>query len=108
MFHCYSEDDAFARRILELSSEAYFGFSGVITYKNAEKTRDAAYAVPLDRILIETDAPFLSPQAVRGQANEPSNVRFVLEKLCEIRPESAEIVEQTVYENSFRFYSIKA
>ncbi len=62
--------------------------------------------LPLNRILLETDAPFLSPQTVRGTINEPANTRYVLEKLCELRTESAEEIERVVYENSMRFYGI--
>jgi TatD DNase family protein len=107
VFHCYSEDTSFAKKILDYSDEAYFWFSGILTYKNAINIQDAAYSIPLGRILIETDSPFLSPQPVRWQVNEPSNVRFVFEKLCELRPEWKEEVEKQVYANSLRFYNMK-
>ncbi len=107
VLHCYSEDLEFAQKILDYSSEAYFGFSGIVTYKNAIKVQGTAAQIPLNRILIETDAPFLAPQPVRWQVNEPSFVRFILEKIQELRTESPEKIEETIYENSLRFYKIK-
>ena len=106
VMHCFSEDWDFAKELLELSDEIYFSFSGILTYKNAPKIQEAASRIPLNRILIETDAPFLSPQPVRGTINEPSNTRYVLDKLCEVQSESREEIENTVYENSLRFYGL--
>ena len=107
VIHCYSEDPAFAKRLIEFSDEIYFAFGGILTYRKSEQVQATAQMLPLDRILIETDAPFLSPQAVRGTINEPANTRYVLEKLCELRTESAEEIERVVYENSLRFYGIQ-
>ena len=107
VIHCYSEDPEFAQRLMEFSDEIYFAFGGILTYKKSEQVQATAQMLPLNRILLETDAPFLSPQAVRGTVNEPSNTRYVLEKLIELRTESAEEIERVVYENSLRFYSIK-
>lgn len=63
--HCYSEDIAFAERLMELSDDIMFSFSGILTYKNASKVQEVAQKIPLERIMIETDSPFLSPQPVR-------------------------------------------
>lgn len=65
VIHCFSEDADFARELMEYSPDIYFSFSGILTYKNAPDIQAAARAVPLDRILVETDAPFLSPNPVR-------------------------------------------
>lgn len=107
VMHCFSEDLDFAQELLDFSDEIYFSFSGILTYKSAQKIQETAKNIPLDRVLIETDAPFLSPQAVRGTLNEPANTRYTLEKLIELRAESAEEIEKQVYENSLRFYGIK-
>lgn len=107
VMHCFSEDFEFASELLEYSSEIYFSFSGILTYKSAPKIQEAASKIPLNRILIETDSPFLSPQVVRGSINEPANTRSVLEKLQSLRTEPSEFIEQQVYENSLRFYGIK-
>lgn len=106
IMHCYSENTAFARDLLDYSDSVYFSFSGILTYSKATHIQEAASSIPLDRILIETDAPFLAPQAVRGTVNEPANVRYVLEKLCALRPEPADVIEQTIYENSKRIYGL--
>ena len=107
VIHCYSEDPAFAQRLMDFSPEIYFAFGGILTYKKSEQVQATAQMLPLNRILLETDAPFLSPQTVRGTVNEPSNTRYVLEKLIELRTESAEEIERVVYENSLRFYGFK-
>ena len=65
VIHCFSEDWNFARELLEFSDEIYFSFSGILTYKNALSIQDASSKIPLNRILIETDAPFLSPAPIR-------------------------------------------
>ncbi len=106
VMHCFSEDYDFAKELLDFSDEIYFSFSGILTYKSAQKIQEAAKNLPLSRILIETDAPFLAPQPVRGQTNEPAYTRYVFEKLVEIRTESFDEIEKTVYENSKRFYGI--
>jgi TatD DNase family protein len=108
VIHCYSEDPAFAQRLMEFSSDIYFAFGGILTYKKSEQVQATAQILPLSRILLETDAPFLSPQSVRGTVNEPANTRYILEKLIELRTESAEEIERVVYENSLRFYGIAA
>ncbi|MBC7503906.1 TatD family hydrolase [Candidatus Gracilibacteria bacterium] len=107
VIHCYSEDPEFAQRLMDFSSEIYFAFGGILTYKKSEQVQATAQMLPLNRILLETDAPFLSPQAVRGSINEPANTRYVLEKLIELRSESAEEIERVVYENSLKFFRIK-
>ena len=87
VMHCFSEDYGFARELLDFSSDIYFSFSGILTYKNAQKVQEAASKIPLDRILIETDSPFLAPQPVRGQVCEPAFTHYTLEKLVELRTE---------------------
>lgn len=106
IMHCFAEDYPFACELMEYSDQIYFSFSGIVTYKNAPLIQEAASKIPLNRILIETDAPFLSPQPVRGTINEPANTRFVLEKICELRSESREEIERAIYENSKRVFGI--
>ncbi len=83
VIHCFTSDAAAARAFLDLGF--YLSFSGIVTFKNAEALRDIARWVPLDRLLIETDAPFLAPVPKRGRRNEPAYVRFVAETLAEVR-----------------------
>jgi TatD DNase family protein len=106
VMHCFSEDWDFARTLLDFSDDIYFSFSGIVTYKNALSIQEAAKNIPLDRILVETDAPFLAPQPVRGQINEPAYTRHVLEKIAELRGVPTDEIEDVIYENSLRFYSI--
>jgi TatD DNase family protein len=82
VMHCFSGGVAEARRSLDLGF--FVSFSGVITYPNAGRTREAAKAVPLDRTLVETDCPFLAPQPVRGQRNEPAFVVHAAAELAKV------------------------
>jgi TatD DNase family protein len=83
IIHCFSEDRVFAQRALDLGF--YLSFSGIATFKKAEAVRDVAAWAPADRILVETDAPFLAPVPYRGKPNEPGFVRFTAEAVAELR-----------------------
>ena len=83
IIHCFSEDRVFAARALDLGF--YLSFSGITTFKKAEAVRDVAAWAPGDRILVETDAPFLAPVPYRGKPNEPGYVRFTAEAVAELR-----------------------
>jgi TatD DNase family protein len=83
IIHCFSEDRSFAARALDLGF--YLSFSGITTFKKAEAVRDVAAWAPGDRILVETDAPFLAPVPYRGKPNEPGFVRFTAEAVAELR-----------------------
>lgn len=108
VIHCFSEDPAFAGRLMELSGEIYFSFSGILTYPKALSVQETARNLPLDRILVETDAPFLVPQELKEQftINEPAFTRHTMEFLKTLRSEPGEIVEQIVWENSHRFFRL--
>jgi TatD DNase family protein len=109
VIHCFSEDPAFARELMAWSDGVYFSFSGILTYKKSLAVQDAARELTLDRILVETDAPFLVPQAVRAAfaVNEPAFTRHVMDLLKTLRGETGDAVEQAVWENSNRFFGIK-
>ncbi|MGC8668868.1 MAG: TatD family hydrolase [Chthonomonadales bacterium] len=83
VMHCWAGTQEEAHRALDLG--LYLGFGGVITFKNAEALRRVAAAVPADRILLETDAPYLAPEPYRGKRNEPAYISFVLDRLASIR-----------------------
>lgn len=93
-----------ARALLELGF--YLGFTGVITFKNAEALRDVLRFVPLDRILVETDAPFLAPEPNRGQRNEPAWVQFVAAKVAEVKQESPERVAGVTTANAAALFGL--
>jgi len=83
VFHCFTETEAVARAALDLGF--YISFSGILTFKSAQELRDVAAFVPLDRILIETDSPYLAPVPYRGKTNNPSYVPQVAEQLAQLR-----------------------
>ncbi len=83
VFHCFGSSPAVARRVLDLGF--YLGFTGIVSFKNARQTQDVAGMCPLDKMLIETDAPYLAPTPMRGKTNEPSFVPFVAAKIAEIK-----------------------
>jgi TatD DNase family protein len=94
ILHCFSSSAELARRGLALGG--YISFSGILTFKNAEEIREVAAFVPADRMLVETDAPYLAPVPHRGKSNEPAFVRFTAERLAEVRGVSLdEIAAQT-------------
>ncbi len=104
VIHCFSGDLEMAR---EASAMGFFiSFSGSLTFKNAEELRRVAKSLPLDNILIETDAPYLAPQSVRGKRNEPAFVRSVAETLAELKGLSPEDVGRITSHNALQLFSI--
>ncbi len=105
IIHCFSGSWEIAREYLKLGY--YISFAGPVTFKKAPKLQEAAMNVPLDRLLIETDSPYLAPEPVRGRRNEPANVRYICEKIAELRGmEAAELAEITA-RNAMNVYRIK-
>ena len=105
VFHCYSGSAEMARQLTDMGW--YIGFTGVLTFKNARKAVETAQAIPLERIVIETDCPYMAPEPFRGKRNDPSLVYRVAEKLAEIRGISVEEAQQATFENGKRLYRIK-
>ena len=83
VFHCFTEDESVARQALDLGF--YISFSGILTFKSAQSLRDVAAIVPMNRLLIETDSPYLAPVPYRGKTNNPSYVHWVARQLAEIK-----------------------
>ena len=104
VFHCFSGSAEMARELVKLGWMV--SFTGVLTYKNARRAVEAAQAVPLDRIMIETDSPYMAPVPHRGKRNDSGYVRHVCEKLAEIKGISFEECAQITLENGKRFYGI--
>jgi len=102
VMHCFTGGEVFARNLLALGF--YISFSGIITFKNAGNLLAVAALVPEDRLLIETDAPYLAPEPFRGQPNEPAHVRRVAEVLAEIRHTSWEAVAELTARNAERLF----
>jgi TatD DNase family protein len=106
IIHCFSGGVAEARTYLELGQ--LLSFSGVLTFKNAGALREAAAFAPLDRILVETDAPYLAPVPHRGRRNEPAYVRETLTVLAAVRGQSVEELDAATSENARRIFGISA
>ena len=84
----------------------YISFSGIVTFKSADQLREVAARVPQERLLIETDSPWLSPTPYRGKPNHPGRVRLVAEKLAEIRGESVSQLAAATYANANRLFNL--
>jgi TatD DNase family protein len=97
IIHCFSEDRAFAERALDLDFD--LSFSGILTFKNAHAIRDAARFAPADRILVETDSPFLAPVPLRGKTCEPAYIVHTARCLAELRAQTLETIAQTTTAN---------
>ena len=104
VFHCYSGSGEMAQELVRRGW--YVGFTGVLTFKNARKALEVAKSVPLDRILIETDCPYMAPEPYRGRRNEPGFVPQVAKKLAEIREISVEAAAKATFENASRLFGI--
>ena len=104
VFHCYSGSVEMAQELVRRGW--YVGFTGVLTFKNARKALEVAKSVPLDRILIETDCPYMAPEPYRGRRNEPGFVPQVAKKLAEIREISVEAAAKATFENASRLFGI--
>jgi TatD DNase family protein len=102
VMHCFTETWETAKAALDLGF--YISFSGIVTFKNAVALREVARDVPLDRLLIETDSPYLAPVPHRGKTNEPSFVRHVAEEISRVRGVPLEDVARSTTDNFFRLF----
>jgi TatD DNase family protein len=100
IIHCFSEDRAFAERALDLDFD--LSFSGIVTFKNAGAIQDVARFAPSERILVETDSPYLAPLPLRGRKNEPCNVVHTARFIAELRGSTAAEISQKTSENAIR------
>lgn len=104
IYHCYSGSEAMAKEITKKGF--YISFAGAVTFKNANKLRAVAQSVPLDRILIETDSPYLTPVPLRGKRNEPAYVIETAKVIAELRGLTLEEVAKLTWDNGHRAYRI--
>lgn len=103
VMHCFTESLAVAEAAIELGF--YISFSGIVTFKNAAALREVAVAIPLERMLIETDSPYLAPVPHRGQTNQPGYVKHVAEEIARVRGISVEAVGEATSANFFRLFT---
>lgn len=104
VFHCYSGSAEMARQLVKMGW--YIGFTGVLTFKNARKAVETAQAIPLDRIVLETDCPFMAPEPFRGKRNHPGYLYRMAERLAELRGLSVEEIHAITTENGKQLYRI--
>ena len=104
VLHCFTEGEAFARDVLALGF--HIGFSGIVTFHNADSLRAVAATIPAERLLLETDTPYLTPIPLRGRRNEPAFVRHVAETLARVRGTSAEELARLTAANADRLFCI--
>jgi TatD DNase family protein len=104
VIHCFTGDASSARIFLDLGF--YISFSGILTFRNAAQVRQVALQVPIDRLMVETDAPYLTPEPYRGKRNEPAYVVRTLEELVQLRGERLEVLAQATAENAWRLFGI--
>ena len=106
VFHCFSGSAEIAQELIKRGW--YLGFDGPLTYKNAKKTVEVAKIVPLDRVLLETDSPYMAPVPVRGTRNDSRNVSHIAAKFAEIRGMSTDEIIALTNENGRRFFGIQS
>ena len=104
VFHCYSGSAEMAKVLVKKGW--YIGFTGVLTFKNARKAIEVAASIPMDRIVIETDCPYMAPDPFRGKRNDPGKIYRMAEKLAEIRGLTVEETQRITTENGKRLYRI--
>ena len=105
IFHCCQLNQELVRQALKLGY--YISFAGPITFKNSKNAPEIIKMVPMDRILIETDSPYLSPEPNRGKRNDCRNVRYVAQKIADVKGLTVEEVAQKTYENAMRIFNIE-
>ena len=104
VFHCYSGSAEMAKWLIKRGW--YIGFTGVLTFKNARKAIEVAGQIPLDRIVLETDCPYMAPEPFRGKRNDPGKLYRMAEKLAELLNLSVEEIHTITTENGKRLYHI--
>ena len=102
VLHCFSGDLAMARQAIELGY--FISFAGSVTFQNARRLQEIARAVPLENIVVETDAPYLSPHPLRGKRNEPANVAWVAAKIAELKGLPLAAVQERTRANSVALF----
>ena len=104
LMHCFTGSSEFANKLLTLDS--YFSASGIITFKNSENLRNTFKIIPSNKLLVETDSPYLSPVPLRGKKNEPSFIKYTLEKLAEIKVYEVENIKNITNNNFNKLFNL--
>ena len=104
LLHCFTGSRDFAKKLLDIN--CYISVSGIITFKNSEELTSAISYIPIDKLLIETDSPYLAPVPFRGKSNEPSYIIHTLEKLSQIKNLPRDIVMKKTSDNFLKMFDI--
>lgn len=104
VIHCYSYSPELAKEFVKMGY--YIGVGGVVTFKNAKKLKETVMQIPLERILLETDCPYLAPEPYRSKRNDSRYLSYVVEKIAELKGITAEEVENVTWQNAMEFYRI--
>lgn len=104
--HCFTGEAEFAEELLQLSSEIYFGFTGIISFKNADNVRRSLERIPLERLLLETDSPFLAPVPFRGKTAHPGMIPYIAEKMAAIKGVELSKLYRQVRQNTHKVFGI--
>jgi TatD DNase family protein len=102
VMHCFAEDWAAAKAALDMDFS--ISFSGIVTFNSAKTLKEVAKQVPLERMLVETDSPYLAPTPYRGKSNQPAYVKYVAEHIADLRGSSLEAISEATTENFFRLF----
>jgi len=105
ILHCYSSSVEMAKEFIKLGF--YISLGGPVTFKKSKTPKHVAKEVPLDKLLIETDCPYLAPEPFRGKRNEPKHVKFVAEEIARIREVSTDLIAEKTKENFYRLFNLK-
>lgn len=105
VFHCFQPTDEIAKLVIE--RKYMVGIGGNITFKRSEHSLNIIKSIPLEQIMVETDAPYMSPVPVRGTRNESKNIKYVIEKISQIKEVPIGTLQETLYLNSIKFFNIK-
>ena len=103
--HCFTGSTEFANKLLTLDS--YFSASGIITFKNSSDLRETFRLIPNDKLLIETDSPYLAPEPMRGRKNEPSYIKHTLERLAVIKNVDVDKIDRVTSQNFNILFNLK-
>ena len=103
--HCFTGSKEYAKKLLDLG--AFISFSGIITFKNSLDLLETVNSIPIDRLLIETDSPYLAPVPLRGKSNEPSFIKYTAEKLAHIKKVDINMIKKATSNNFLNLFSLK-
>ena len=107
LIHCFSENLDFAQKCMKISDECIFAFWWVVTYKKSFDVQNACINLPIEKIVAETDAPYLAPQVFRWKVNKPHYINETIKYIAEIRWDNFEITKEKLFKNSVKFFKVK-